>query len=83
MNPCELNIAISALANAISCKLATNELNLFGRNSFTAWRCAKYDCNAKNTQADKQSFQNGKKLKKTKNNNCKSGLWEQTVFYTE
>lgn len=30
MNPCELNIAISAFANAISCKLTVDELNLLG-----------------------------------------------------
>lgn len=30
MNPCELTASITAIANALACKLSINELNLLG-----------------------------------------------------
>lgn len=30
MNPCELTASITAIANALACKLTENELNLLG-----------------------------------------------------
>lgn len=30
MSPCELTASVTAIANALACKLTTNELNLLG-----------------------------------------------------